>query len=162
MRLPIIVFLALSGCSAGEGPVGEATEAVVVTPLTAAEQSAVIKRIEASIGLPPSAASMDEYSRNYGMRGDGKVLGVYAKRRNLSVSDDICKGCTEEQRQERQRLAKETEDWWVERYAPTGESRWIGNFDDYPSLMDGGCLQIQVIYDLAKQHVEGVWCNGVA
>jgi len=43
-----------------------------------------------------------------------------------------------------------------------GKRRWMADKRDLPMVMDGGCMVVNVVYDLAKKKVEQSSCNGVA
>jgi hypothetical protein len=43
-----------------------------------------------------------------------------------------------------------------------GESRWLDRADDMPIRFDGGCSQINILFDLRTREVEQAFCNGSA
>ena len=43
----------------------------------------------------------------------------------------------------------------------TPERRWVEE-TELPMIDDGGCGVVSVIYDLAAQRIQNVYCNGLA
>jgi hypothetical protein len=43
-----------------------------------------------------------------------------------------------------------------------GDRRWHKSITDVPSINDGGCMMVNVIYDPAQKKVERTFCNGEA
>jgi hypothetical protein len=98
------------------------------------EQQKTIRLIESKIRLPKAAYKIEKYARYYAKEND-KVTGVYV-------------------------ITVDPSNKFYD--LPIGGSRWIDDYRNLPSISDGGCQIVNVIYDLAKHDVEKVFCNGEA
>lgn len=133
------------------------------------EQAAIIRAIEAAVVLPEGAAALDEYSRNYAVRPDGKILAVYVSPSEpvVAAEDDGCevmledleaRPCTDDEVAERVRDDQSR----AERMGNAGQSRWFDSYEELPVVLDGGCGFIEVIYDPKTKRIERAECNGEA
>jgi hypothetical protein len=134
-----------------------------------AEQTAIMQAIEAAVALPEGAGSLDEYSRNYAIGPDGKVLAYYVIpfATLITNEEDGCevmledlesRPCTDEEVAEmiQDDLAR------AERMGKPGQSRWFYSYGELPLVLDGGCNFIEIIYDPQTMRVERAECNGDA
>ncbi len=48
----------------------------------------------------------------------------------------------------------------AEQFGKAGESRWFDNYRELPMINDGGCIQIEVIFDQRSQKIISAMCNG--
>lgn len=136
-------------------------------PLPEGKETAIMDKIEQAVVLPEGAAQLDAYGRNYAWDGQGKVVATYLKPSPLLDGSDGCevtlenfslRPCTKEElaelaASEAQRVAAET---------PAGQRRWFDDFRKLPGINDGGCMQVNVLYDTSTHHVLAVACNGGA
>jgi hypothetical protein len=133
------------------------------------EQAAIMRAIEAAVVLPEGAGGLDEYSRNYAVKPDGKILAVYVSTSEPSVADeeDGCevmledlesRPCTDEEVAEMVRDNQLS----AERMGKAGQSRWFDSYEELPVVLDGGCGFITIIYDPQAKRIERAECNGEA
>ena len=45
-------------------------------------------------------------------------------------------------------------------FGVANQSRWFDDYRELPFILDGGCHQIEVVYDSHSEQVESVECNG--
>lgn len=135
--------------------------------LPASRERAVMDAIERSIALPRQARPLAAYGRNYAWADATHVIATYILPSPPSEPGEGCalmtddfrtRPCTPEEnadmaRQEARLRAAET---------PAGQRRWFARPNDLPSMMDGGCMQISVEYDVASRRVTRAICNGYA
>lgn len=128
-----------------------------------------MRAVEAAVVLPEGAGALGEYSRNYAVGPDGKIIAHYIIPFATSNSDeeDGCevmledlesRPCTDEEVAEMDRddLA------YAERMGKAGQSRWFDSYGELPLVLDGGCGFIEIIYDPKEKRVERAECNGEA
>lgn len=133
------------------------------------EQEAIIETIEKAVVLPEKAGSLEEYSRNYASGPDGKVIGIYVTPYAADPADgDLgcevmlenlgSRPCTKaeeaEQASHDQALAATL--------GEAGQSRWFDDYLELPTILDGGCDAVTIIYDPHTKKVESAECNGDA
>ena len=125
----------------------------------------LMDEIEQALVLPQGAASLAEYGRNYAFKGAGTVVATYlrplagpdAKSGCSEVLQDFSlRPCTQKEveqsvRSEARRVASET---------PAGRRRWFNDYRRLPFIYDGGCLQVNIEYDVAAHRVVRASCNG--
>jgi hypothetical protein len=133
------------------------------------EQTAIMRAIEASVVLPEGADALEEYSRNYAVGPDGRIMAYYVIPSDpiIADEDDGCevmledlesRPCTSEEvaemvRDDQARAA---------RMGKVGQSRWFESYGELPLVLDGGCNFIEIIYDPQTKRIERVECNGEA
>jgi len=133
------------------------------------EHELVMQAIETAVELPAGARALGEYSRNYALRPDGKVMAVYVMPKPVKVRDSdygcevmledfASRPCTEAEKAE----IAEREDAAADLYGQANQSRWFDNYGDLPMIVDGGCDLIVIIFDPQSQQVESTQCNGEA
>lgn len=128
-----------------------------------------MRSIEAAVVLPKGAGALDEYSRNYAVGRDGKIIAYYVIPFATSITEgeDGCevmlenlesRPCTDEEVAEmvRDDLAQ------AERRGRAGQSRWFDSYGELPLVLDGGCGFIEIIYDPETKRIERAECNGEA
>lgn len=91
-------------------------------------------KIEKLIVLPEGAAALDQYARYY-VQKEGKVYALYDTPLPYMP---------------------------VESGLPlkAGQREWLGENQDLPVVLDGGCNVIDVVFDLNAQEFERNECNG--
>lgn len=135
----------------------------------ASEHELVMRTIEAAVKLPAEAKALDKYSRNYALRPDGKVVGIYVIPRSTEgrASDDGCevllkdlgsRPCTDA---EKKTIADE-EKTAAELFGQANQSRWFDDYRDLPMILDGGCDQIEIVFDPRSRAIQSAQCNGEA
>lgn len=128
-----------------------------------------MRAIEAAVVLPEGAGALDEYSRNYALGPDGKILAVYVSPSEppianaeygceVMLEDLESRPCTEEEVAE---LVRDNEAS-AERMGKAGQSRWFDNYGEMPRVLDGGCGFIEIVYDPQTRRIERAECNGEA
>jgi hypothetical protein len=132
------------------------------------EREALISRIEAKLVLPEGANSIDTYSRNYAFTPDGKVIAIYvtpfvaATREGpdygceVMLEDFESRSCTDDEISE----MKHQDVAAVELFGAADQSRWFNDYLELPSISDGGCMQIEIVFDPQAQRIERARCNG--
>lgn len=125
--------------------------------------------IESTVVLPAGAQPIGSYSRNYALRPDGKVFGIYLiPIEPYSLDDTVgcsvvldgfrSRPCTEAEKAESAR----NEEARAETYGRAGQSRWFDDYGKLPLIFDGGCQVVEVVYDPRTQQVESAECHGEA
>jgi hypothetical protein len=121
---------------------------------------ALMDRIETSISLPKRAAALDAYGRYYADLPEGRVRAIYLIPSKPLDPAAACwtgdRPCTAEER------ASLESDWAAAASGSlkAGERRWLGDGEAAPQIMDGGCSQITIDYEIATERFLGVVCNG--
>ena len=128
-------------------------------------QQALMDQIERAVVLPKGAKPLSAYGRNYAFSGRDKVVAMYLL---PSPPADLSQGCevmlegfrsrpctrkeiAESAASQARAIAAET---------PAGKRRWFESSRNLPSILDGGCRQVSVWYDIPAHHVISVACNG--
>ncbi|WP_337847338.1 hypothetical protein [Sphingomonas sp.] len=135
----------------------------------APEPDLVMRTIEAVVKLPADAKPLDKYSRNYALRPDGKIVGIYVIPRltegqggkddcEVILKDLGSRPCTEA---EKKKIADE-EKAIAELFGQANQSRWFEDYRDLPMLLDGGCDQIEIVFDPNSRAIQSAQCNGNA
>jgi hypothetical protein len=138
-------FAALSACS------------------TPTEQSRLIEEIERKVSLPGGAEAANRYVRFYAFADGGKVLARWVVPREGEAWPED--GCKEEVLTGNELDSREVSCDSLPAWPPggvAGESRWLDRADDMPIRFDGGCSQINLLFDLRTRKVEQAFCNGRA
>ncbi len=129
------------------------------------DQEAIIRVIESAVELPAGAKALKDYSRNYALRPDGKVIGVYVTPAEARDSEDGCevalidegsRPCTEAEQAELATHDKTMTDL----LGQANQSRWLKDYRTLPVLMDGGCDVIEIIFEPRSKRIESAQCNG--
>ncbi len=125
--------------------------------------------IESAVELPVGAEALEEYSRNYALRPDGKVMAVYVTPLPTEArgSEDGCEVMLEDMDSRPCTEAEEAEiasndEVMAASFGQADQSRWFDDYRDLPMIMDGGCSLIEIIYDPQSQLIESTQCNGEA
>lgn len=133
----------------------------------AAEHELVMRSIETGVELPAGARALREYSRNYALRPDGKVMAVYVIPKPVKAreSDYGCEVMLEDFESRPCTNAEDAEiagqeDATADLFGQVNQSRWFDNYDDLPMILDGGCDLIEIIFDPQSQQIESTQCNG--
>lgn len=139
-----------------------ATAAAPVPPTP--RERAVMDAIERSIVLPAKARLLAAYGRNYAWADRTHVVATYLLPRPSSppaeqcrvMQDSVMRPCSSREiadiaRQEAEARAAET---------PAGHRRWFARPRDMPMIFDGGCAQVNIVYDVAGRQITQVMCNG--
>ncbi len=107
---------------------------VACSSATERQQRQTMQQIEQRVQLPSGAENLEKYARYYAMDGS-RVVGIY-----ITIVDPQNKYYN----------------------LPIGQHRWIKDRRSLPSISDGGCMVVNVLYDSAAQKVEQASCNGLA
>jgi hypothetical protein len=132
-------------------------------------QEAAMDAIEAAVELPAGAKVIEDYSRNYALRPDGKVIGVYVTPRpteardseygcDVMLEDGDSRPCTEAEEAENAAFDKALAD----NLGRAGQSRWFEDYRELPTILDGGCGVVKIIFDPHSQRIESAECYGEA
>ncbi|WP_336979468.1 hypothetical protein [Altererythrobacter fulvus] len=133
------------------------------------EHQGLMSTIEEIVRLPEGARPIDDYSRNYAMGSDGKVIAVYVIPREpreslwadgceVALGDFKSRPCTKEEVAEMVREDAQG----VAAFGKADESRWFDDPDALPYFTDGGCALIEIVFDPRSRKVESARCNGEA
>lgn len=136
-------------------------------PERPSDQDAVMRVIESAVELPAGAQALEDYSRNYAMRADGKVIAIYVTPLpteargsdygcEVMLEDFGSRPCTEAEEAE---IASNDEAMAVE-FGQAGQSCWFDDYRDLPVIDDGGCSLIEIIFNPPSQLIESTRCNG--
>lgn len=135
----------------------------------ASEQELTMRAIESAVQLPAGAKPLEEYSRNYASRPDGKVIGVYVlpMPTEAQVGDVGCevmvenfdsRPCTDAEKAEIAGQEKATADL----FGQANQTRWFEDYRELPMILDGGCDLIEIIFDPRSHLIQSAQCNGEA
>ena len=113
--------------------------------------------IEARIELPAGASSLSHYARYYAIDETGLVTGIFASGYRAAGPDEGCEEILEDMSSRPVPCPDDSND-----QLRSGQRRWVGDSDQLPIIMDGGCGVITVVYDPRRSVIESVTCNGVA
>jgi hypothetical protein len=154
MKLILASMLSLASTGANAAPL--------------AEHKALMGQIESTVQLPEGARSIDQYSRNYALRADGKVVAIFVIPPEpiwngsegfgceVMLEDFTSRPCTEEEIAE----TKQQDAVTAMRFGAADESRWFDDYRELPTILDGGCMQIEIIFDPRSKQIESAECNG--
>ncbi|MBB3982129.1 hypothetical protein GGR44_001788 [Sphingobium fontiphilum] len=127
----------------------------------------IARQIEKVVVLPEGAGRLEEYGRNYAFASDKQVLAVYLMPLPSSADDDGCeimldnlssRPCSESEISDISGI----EGAASSALARAGEVRWFKAEGELPFILDGGCTQVTLRYDLVAQRVTTIYCNGDA
>ena len=131
-------------------------------------REAVMNLIERTIVLPKGANPFDAYARNYALSGLDKVVGVYILPMPpadltkpggcsmLTLPDFETRPCTKAEIEEKS--AADVRAFAAQ--TPAAKRRWHDDARALPGMSDGGCMQVNIEYDVARQQFLKVECNG--
>jgi hypothetical protein len=105
---------------------------------TAARREMLMHDIEKAVHLPKSAKPLASYGRHYAFLGRDKVEAIYL------IPDEIFGKAAADSR------------------AAAGQRRWYERVEDLPSIFDGGCMQVTILYSIPAKRILRVACNGYA
>ncbi|HKX88013.1 MAG TPA: hypothetical protein VJM13_02285, partial [Sphingopyxis sp.] len=119
-----------------------------------------------AIALPPAAEPLDAYGRYYRYAEPGKVAAVFL----IPIPPRDTDGCSVVTRSSGMRdcTAAEIEEIRdrdaavAARQLAAGKRRWMPAATDIPEISDGGCMQINILYEVAARRFLFVACNGDA
>ena len=126
-----------------------------------------MRAIEPAVQLPAGAETLEEYSRNYALRPDGKVVGVYVLPNSAEARvGDI--GCGVMLENFESGLCKDAEEGEIagqerataDLFGQANHTRWFDDYRDLPMVDDGGCHLIEIIFDPLSQLIQSTRCNG--
>jgi len=124
--------------------------------------------IELAVNLPAGARTLQDYSRNYAMRPDGRVIGVYVIPQpdenygpdygcEVMLENFTSRPCTKAEDAENAKINSAMADMFGR-----AEPRWVNDYRNLPAISDGGCDVIEVIFDPRLNRIESTLCNGEA
>jgi len=153
--LPAAATLGFASCNAAPPEVGE--------------QRAIMARIEQLVALPDGASPLDAYSRNYARQSDGTIVAHYVLPHPVLDDDSIDAGCsamTEDSElrpctEDEIKDMREMDERIAATFGEANQSRWFASPGELPSMYDGGCAQIEIVFDPVAGHFDRVQCNGV-
>lgn len=125
--------------------------------------AALLDEIERQVQLPKGANSLGEYARYYAYDAQRKIVGVYLEP-SESDAREAGEQCEELEVSLKGDLASH-----VVPCPPTtiglhnlkaGERRWDYDYRQLPSVADGGCGIVHVLFNPGTEKVEHVLCNG--
>jgi hypothetical protein len=145
-----------------------ASVAAATAPLS--EHQSIMRQIESSVQLPEGAKPIDQYSRNYALRPDGKVVAIFVIPPEpmwddsegfgceVALEDFATRPCTEEEIAE----IKQQDAATAASFGAADESRWFSDDGELPTILDGGCTQVEIVFDPHSKQIESAECNGLA
>lgn len=107
-------------------------------------EEAIMTAIESNVTLPAGAEPLSAYGRYYRDGDAGQVVGIYII---PSQSRGVVAGPTSS---------------GLPPHLPAGERRWMRDATEVHDMMDGGCAQVNIVYDPAARKFLDVKCNGEA
>jgi hypothetical protein len=131
------------------------------SPGSQATHEELMDQIAKAVVLPAGARPLGAYGQNYAFLGNTQVEAVYFVPEPILTEKSGCvhgdgKPCSKAE------IEKMVGDNAKRRasYAAAGERRWFANERDLPFVMDGGCAQITIRYDIPTKRVLEAHCNG--
>ena len=123
------------------------------------KQNALMDKIEEQVQLPEGARPLGDYARYYTYGKNGDVHGVYL----IPFNDEPRPG------ESCEKLIAN----FTSRDVPcppmqspdalaVGKRQWLEDRRDLPFVNDGGCMEVDVVFDPSKARVKSVDCNGTA
>jgi hypothetical protein len=151
--LPALCLLA-AACSAERKP----SPSAAPSPEERRQQR-VMDEIEGRVALPRGAHKLSDYARFYGDVPGGKVAATYVIARPAEPASR--EGCTTVD------ANGAGEDGpcpampaWPSGGVGAGQRKWVRAGEHMPFMADGGCAQIDIVYDPRRRVFEAVACNG--
>ncbi|HEX8448416.1 MAG TPA: hypothetical protein VF652_02390 [Allosphingosinicella sp.] len=125
---------------------------------------ALMDEIERQIRLPPAAEPLAAYGRYYALGGKGRVVAVYLlPLEPTPLPADW--GC-EEMLEIGNKIASRPIPCPPGPDTPydlvAGQRRWVAGRNALPMVSDGGCMIVNVTFNLRTREVEHAFCNGEA
>lgn len=123
--------------------------------------------IERKVRLPAKAEPLNAYGRYYAFGHKGKVEARYLLPPEPLTPDPLPAGwgCEEMVMLGNELTSREVPcgpDPDMSHFLKAGQRRWFADPEAIPMIFDGGCMVVQVIFDLRTRKVEHVSCNGNA
>ena len=123
------------------------------------EQDALMSRLEHNLQLPEGASDLREYARYYANAGNGQIVAIYLIPFDHEIApDEAC----EEVSADFSTREVPCPDLQPASAMPAGQRRWLNDRRDLPWINDGGCAQVEVIFDKETSAVKRAECNGEA
>lgn len=159
LRLPASLALAALLLAGAPSSTPEAAASGTAS-LDQRRQAQLMDEIEARIALPPGAVALGAYARFYAFEPEGKVAARYIVPPNPILSpDDMCSEMLANGGW--RRIKCPPLEPWADG-AQAGERRWLADPMNMPVMADGGCGQVNILYDPRTRQFEHVSCNGRA
>ncbi|GLR47236.1 hypothetical protein GCM10007925_09470 [Sphingomonas astaxanthinifaciens DSM 22298] len=128
--------------------------------------------IEEQVQLPSGASPLQDYARHYAVdangrmgAGRGRIIGVYLLPEPPRPTGPGI-GCSEVVVQPNgQETLKDVPcplEGQGKGDVSAGERRWFDDVEALPTINDGGCMMVTVIFNPSTQRVELAECNGGA
>ena len=123
------------------------------------KHKALMDQIENQVQLPKGAHALGDYARYYTHDENGDVHGVYL----IPFNDEPRpgEGCEELGSNLTGRNVSCPPGQSQDALA-AGKRRWVDDRRNIPFIMDGGCMEVDVIFDASKGRIKSAYCNGVA
>ena len=122
------------------------------------ERDRLTDQIEARVKLPKGAGRLADYARHYAIDEKGLIVGVYSRGFRWPDPDHACEELLEDFST---RMVPCPFDSDVD-HLRAGQRGWVDHPDRLPSIMDGGCGVVTVVYDPKASKVRDTYCNGHA
>lgn len=120
------------------------------------QHTALMQTIENNLRLPQEAGKIEKFGRAYKFGSPNRVEAFYFVP-NVQHDDRFCEGAKGGGRTNGQIvLACPPPDGMK-----AGERRWFDNDVHLPSVNDGGCNYVDVVYDIRLRKVFSARCHGV-
>lgn len=141
-----------------------------VTSSSASERTrheSLMDEIESQVRLPRGAHRLDEYGRYYAFEGKRWVEAIYMLPPEPMTPDPLPPdwGCEEVVMQGNDITTREVPcppDPDTSHYLKAGQRRWVADRKALPFVADGGCMVVNVRFDLKTRKIEHAFCNGYA
>ena len=134
-------------------------------PYPSRRQHELMNDIERAIRLPEGAKPLSKYDRNYAFAGPDKVVAKYLMLSEATRYNKECDAISKKSSSER--CTTENANRFVKfdgskvgSHTPAGKRRWFENAQSLPFIYDGGCMQVNVEYDIPTQRITEASCNG--
>jgi len=143
---------------------------VALPPASASERLAhesLMDEIERQVRLPKQANPLKDYGRYYAFDGKGRVEAVYLLAPEPRTPDPLPAdwGCEEVVMPGNEVTARKIPcppEPDISHSVRAGQRRWVADRKALPVIFDGGCMIVNVIFDLKTRTVERAFCNGYA
>ena len=119
----------------------------------------IMDQIESTISLPSGASEIGSYARYYTKSENGLVTAVYLSPFEKPDPND---GCSEIMPDDSLKDVPCPETEYAYPLLESGQRVWLEDFRNMPVVFDGGCIYIEIEYDLKTQKYISIACNGEA
>ena len=123
------------------------------------ERDQLTDRIEQRVVLPKGAPPLAAFARHYAFDKNGLVIGIYLRGFSWPNPDDRCEELLKDL--STRQIPCTPDDANGDRTF-AGQRRWVEGTNQLPSITDGGCSMVTVIYDQRADAVKDIYCNGYA